>query len=71
LAYFIFVATVLYPLHEHLHFDVSGISIAWLKNLLKPIGSWVFSLLYLLAELWGSAIIGLMFWRFANDVTSM
>jgi AAA family ATP:ADP antiporter len=71
MAYFILFATLLYPLHEYLHFGVSGVSLAWLKGLLKPIGSWVFSSFYVIAELWGSTMIGLMFWRFANDVTSI
>jgi AAA family ATP:ADP antiporter len=71
MVYFILFATILYPLHEHLHFSVSSIHLAWLRGLLKPIGSWVFSSFYVLSELWGSAMIGLMFWRFANDVTSI
>ncbi|MDR0724009.1 MAG: NTP/NDP exchange transporter, partial [Endomicrobium sp.] len=71
MAYFILFATVLYPLHEHLHFGVSSIPLAWLRGLVKPVGSWVFSSFYIIAELWGSSMIGLMFWRFANDVTSI
>ncbi|MDR2395619.1 MAG: NTP/NDP exchange transporter [Endomicrobium sp.] len=69
--YFALFMTVLYPFHQYLQFDVSNVSIPLIGGLLKPIGSWVFSSFYVMAELWGSAMIGLMFWRFANDVTSI
>jgi AAA family ATP:ADP antiporter len=32
---------------------------------------WAFSLFYVLAEIWGSAMIALMFWQFANHVVRM
>lgn len=32
---------------------------------------WSYSLFYVLAEVWGSAMIGLMFWQFANHVVRM
>ncbi|MDR2664330.1 MAG: NTP/NDP exchange transporter [Puniceicoccales bacterium] len=32
-------------------------------------GNWTYSLFYILAELWGSAIISLSFWQFANQIT--
>lgn len=32
---------------------------------------WSFSLFYVLAEIWGSAMIALMFWQFANHVVRM
>ncbi|MDR0617818.1 MAG: NTP/NDP exchange transporter [Endomicrobium sp.] len=70
-AYFALFMTVLYPFHHYLQFDVSSVSIPLVSGLLKPIGSWVFSSFYVMAELWGSTMIGLMFWRFANDVTSI
>jgi AAA family ATP:ADP antiporter len=34
-------------------------------------GNWTYSLFYILAELWGSAIISLSFWQFANQVTKI
>lgn len=30
-------------------------------------GNWSFSLFYILAELWGSVVLSLLFWQFAND----
>ncbi len=32
---------------------------------------WAFSLFYVLSEIWGSAMIALMFWQFANHVVRM
>lgn len=32
---------------------------------------WVYSLFYVLSEIWGSAMIALMFWQFANYIVSM
>ncbi|MDR0678643.1 MAG: NTP/NDP exchange transporter [Puniceicoccales bacterium] len=34
-------------------------------------GNWTYSLFYILAELWGSAIISLSFWQFANQITKV
>ncbi|GHU18745.1 ADP,ATP carrier protein 1 [Alphaproteobacteria bacterium] len=71
IAYFALFATVMYPFHEHLCFDFSNVSSEFLRELLKPVGCWTFSSFYVMAELWGSAMVSLMFWRFANDVTSL
>ena len=42
-----------------------------LQNLADACGSWIYSSFYIMAELWGSTMISLMFWKFANDVTSV
>ena len=42
-----------------------------LQTILDAIGSWIYSSFYIMSELWGSAMISLMFWKFANDVTSV
>jgi AAA family ATP:ADP antiporter len=36
---------------------------------LAIIGIWSYALFYILAEIWGSAILSLSFWQFANQVT--
>ena len=33
--------------------------------------NWSFSVFYVLAELWGSVVTSLLFWGFANEVTSV
>ncbi len=72
LAYFTLFALILYPYFDSLTPDLtSNVNNEFLKSLLVPIQGWVFSSFYVMAELWGSAMISLMFWRFANDVTSL
>ncbi|MDR2646023.1 MAG: NTP/NDP exchange transporter [Holosporaceae bacterium] len=71
MAYFALFATVLYPFNSLLTIDFSWVKSEFLKSLLVPVGGWVFSSFYVMAELWGSAMVSLMFWRFANDVTSL
>ena len=71
LGYFALFAVVINPLKDVLNIDFSGVENEFLKNLLIPIGGWTYSSFYVMAELWGSAMVSLMFWRFANDVTSL
>ena len=73
IAYFVFFATVLYPLHGFLHPTTSAdylqsILPAGLKGLVDCYRVWTFSTFYVMSELWGSAVSALMFWQFANDV---
>lgn len=69
-------AFVIYPNLEALH--PSAESISALKMSYPALGGfidiyayWSFSLFYVLAEIWGSAMIALMFWQFANHVVRM
>ena len=39
------------------------------KWIIPLIGNWTYTLFYILSELWGSAIISLLFWQFANAIT--
>lgn len=71
LLYFVSFVALLYPCHQYLQGDFSSVSREFLRRLMIPIGNWVFSSFYVMAELWGSAMVSLMFWRFANDVTSL
>jgi AAA family ATP:ADP antiporter len=41
------------------------------KWVIAIFGNWTYSLFYILAELWGSAIISLSFWQFANQITKI
>lgn len=38
---------------------------------LGVIKNWTFALFYTLAELWGSVVVSLLFWGFANEVTTV
>lgn len=41
------------------------------SGLVEAIRNWIYSVFYVLAELWGSAILSLLFWGFANDITKV
>lgn len=76
-------AFVLYPNLSYIH--PSTETIQYLRNLpiFQPsymkffqffIGmfeNWTFSLFYVLSEIWGSAILSLLFWQFANQITKI
>ncbi|MDR1551605.1 MAG: NTP/NDP exchange transporter [Holosporaceae bacterium] len=71
LCYFLMFAFVLYPNNSVLSLSFPNVVNPILKKLLLPVEEWVVSSLYIMAELWGSIMVSLMFWRFANDVTSL
>ena len=67
-------ATVLYPLSDVLHpHGMADRLQASLPEGLSPaiamFRNWSFSLFYIMAELWGSVALSLLFWGFANDTT--
>lgn len=64
----------IYPNRDWLHPTTSA---DWLQSVL-PLGlsglvscfrDWTLSLFYILSELWGSVVLSLLFWGFANDIT--
>jgi len=76
LVFFAVFAFILYPMKDTIH---PNAFCDWLKEVLP--GSflgmiaifrlWSFSLFYLMAELWGSVVLSLLFWSFANQVCSV
>ncbi len=42
-----------------------------LEGFINVIGNWVFSSFYIMAEIWGSSMVALLFWQFANQITRM
>ncbi len=40
-----------------------------IKWIIPLVGNWTYTLFYILSELWGSAILSLLFWQFANAIT--
>lgn len=67
-------AFIIYPIKDHLHMDLATIEAyqaAWpgFKWIIPLIGGWTYSIFYILSELWGSAILSLLFWQFANAIT--
>ncbi len=74
---FFFVFTfVLFPAQEFLH--PSGLSDQLqamlppgFKGLIAIFRNWTFTLFYVMSELWGTAILTVLFWGFANEVTNV
>ena len=68
--FFILFATVLYPNASTLHPDLSSLSNSFpiLKYIIVMLNNWTYSLFYIMSELWGSMMISLMFFQFANQI---
>ena len=76
LAFFALFALVLYPakdaLHPHALADkMQAMLPVGLMGLVAVFRNWMFSIFYILSELWGSVVLSLLFWSFANDITKI
>lgn len=76
LIFFGLFAFVIYPNKEALHMSIASIqaaqaSVPTLHWLIPVIGNWSFSIFYILAELWGSVVLSMLFWQFANEITKV
>lgn len=76
IAFFGAFAFVLYPLNNIIH--PTALADSLLKFLgpsfLGPIAIlriWSFCLFYVMAELWGSVVVSVLFWGFANQITTV
>lgn len=74
LLFFALFVTVLYPNREALHPNATADYLQsflplGLHGLVSVFRNWTYSVFYILAELWGSAVLSLMFWGFANEIT--
>ncbi len=72
--FFMLFGYVIYPLIGSLHPDVATVQALQDANpaLHYPLamwGNWSFVLFYTMSELWGSVMISLLFWQFANEIT--
>jgi len=73
LVFFGLFASVFYPFRESLHpvafcDMLSQILPVGFAGLIGCVRNWTFSLFYILSELWGSVVLSLLFWGFANDI---
>lgn len=73
LVFFGAFAFVIYPNVDILHPSAETISSLQesyprLKWFIAMGGNWSYTLFYILAELWGSVMLSLLFWQFANDI---
>ncbi len=74
LIFFALFATVLYPARDFLHPTVAADQLQaylpeGLMGMVAIFRNWTYAVFYVLAELWGSVMLSLMFWGFANDIT--
>ncbi|XP_050232038.1 plastidic ATP/ADP-transporter [Mercurialis annua] len=76
IAFFGAFGFLLYPLSNHIHPE------AFADKLLSVLGPrflgpiailriWTFCLFYVMAELWGSVVVSVLFWGFANQITTI
>ncbi len=76
IAFFFLFAFVLYPLQEFLHPNAFADTLqkmlpAGFKGFIAIFRNWTFTLFYVMSELWSTAIFTVLFWGFANEVTSV
>lgn len=76
LGFFFLFTFVLYPnresLHPHTFADQIQASLPLgLKGFVALFRNWIFSLFYVMSELWSAIIFTVLFWGFANEVTSV
>lgn len=74
LVFFGLFAYILYPNRDALHPNASAdylqsILPLGLNGLVAVYRNWTYSLFYILSELWGSVVLSLLFWGFANEIT--
>jgi AAA family ATP:ADP antiporter len=76
LAFFFIFTFVLYPLRDLLHpnqfaNELQSILPQGFKGLIAIFRNWTFTLFYVMSELWSTTIMSVLFWGFANEVTSV
>ncbi len=76
LAFFALFTFVVYPISSHLHphktadFLQNSLPTGF-KGLIAMFRYWTFSSFYIMSELWSSAVLSMLFWGFANEVTRL
>ncbi len=76
LGFFLVFAFVLYPLKDSLHPHgfanfLETLCPKGLHGFIALIRNWVFTAFYVMADLWSSIVFTVLFWGFANEVTSV
>jgi len=76
LVFFASFALFIYPnnkiLHPHIFVDkIAALLPQGFSAPLAIVRNWSFALFYVLAEMWGSVVTSLLFWGFANEVTTI
>eukprot|EP00568_Trieres_chinensis_P007430 CAMPEP_0183291648 /NCGR_PEP_ID=MMETSP0160_2-20130417/992_1 /TAXON_ID=2839 ORGANISM="Odontella Sinensis, Strain Grunow 1884" /NCGR_SAMPLE_ID=MMETSP0160_2 /ASSEMBLY_ACC=CAM_ASM_000250 /LENGTH=584 /DNA_ID=CAMNT_0025452483 /DNA_START=116 /DNA_END=1870 /DNA_ORIENTATION=+ len=76
LLFFALFATSIYPnigfLHPHAFVDAIASHLpAGFSAPLAIVRNWSYAIFYVMAEMWGSVVTSLLFWGFANEVTTV
>lgn len=76
LAFFAAFAFAIYPNRDLLHPNaladhLQTVLPSSFKALISIFRNWTYALFYTMAELWGSVVVSLLFWGFANEVTTV
>lgn len=76
LLFFVIFATILYPLrniiHPHTMADrLQEILPQGFRGLISIFRNWSYTLFYVMAELWGTAIMAVLFWSLANEIMTV
>lgn len=76
LAFFALFTFVLFPMQESLHPNsladkVQTFLPEGLSGFIAMFRNWTYTLFYIMSELWGTAILSVLFWGFANEVTQV
>lgn len=76
LGFFLIFTFVLYPFRDALHphaladYLQEHLPIGF-KGLIAVFRNWTFTLFYIMSEMWSTTIMTILFWGFANEVTSV
>lgn len=76
LIFFASFALIIYPnrVFLHPHGLVDALAAMLPANFAAPLSivrNWSFAVFYVMAEMWGSVVASLLFWGFANEVTTV
>lgn len=76
IGFFLLFAFYLFPNHELIHLNIETaqrlvVSYPNFKWFILLLSNWSFSLFYVMAELWPSAVFALLFWQFVNKITTV
>ena len=76
LSFFFIFAFFLYPARDSLHPHELADQLQMIlppgcKGLIAIFRNWTFTLFYVMSELWSTAILTVLFWGFANEVTTV
>ncbi len=76
LSCFLLFTFVLYPLRDYIHPNFLAVILGDIlpqgfQGLIATVCNWSYTLFYVMCELWGSMIMSVIFWGFANEVTHL